>query len=71
VAEDRDLAAVAGPVALEDLDRGRLAGAVRAQQREDLTPVDVQVDPVHGREVGVALPELADLDHALRHRCGA
>ena len=44
VAEDRDLAGRPVAVALQDLDRGRLPGAVRAEQGEDLAPVDVEVD---------------------------
>src|SRR5207302_10964646 len=34
-AEDADRAAVASTVALDDLDRGRLAGPVRTEQRDD------------------------------------
>ena len=43
-AEHADLAAVRAAVALEDLDRRRLAGAVRPEQREDLAARDAQVD---------------------------
>ena len=39
-----DLAVVAGPVALENLDRGGLARPVRPEQREDLAVPDRQVD---------------------------
>ena len=43
-AEHADLARVALPVALEDLDRRRLAGAVRAEQAEDLADGHLEVD---------------------------
>ena len=45
-AQDGHLAVVALPVSLQDLDRGGLARAVRAKQREDLAVVDVEVDAV-------------------------
>ena len=44
LAEHLDLAAVAVAVALEDLDRRRLAGAVRAEQAEHLAGADLEVD---------------------------
>ena len=56
-AEHLDLAAVALAVALEDLDRGRLAGAVRAEQAEHLAGADLEVDPAEGLVGAVALPE--------------
>jgi len=43
-AEHLDGAAVAVAVALEDLDRRRLAGTVRPQQPEDLSRLDREVD---------------------------
>ena len=42
--EHPDVARRALPVSLEDLGGRGLAGAVRAEEREHLTPVDVQVD---------------------------
>ena len=57
-----DLAAVARPVALEDLDRGRLACAVGAEQAEDLAGPEVEVDPLQRLELAVALAEAADAD---------
>ncbi len=42
-AEDRDLAAVGLAQALEAFDRGRLAGAVRAEQAEDLTAATLKL----------------------------
>jgi hypothetical protein len=52
-AQDRDLAAVPLPVPLEDLYRRGLARAVRAQQREHLSVVNVEVNSVHGRRIAV------------------
>ena len=45
-AEHVDAAPVPLAVALEDLDGGRLAGAVRAEQREDLAGLDAEADAV-------------------------
>src|SRR5439155_12751152 len=43
-AEHRHRARVAATVALEDLDRRRLSGAVRPEQREDLALADLEAD---------------------------
>ena len=51
--------------ALEDLDGRRLAGAVRAEQAEDLAAGDLEVDAVDGDEVAVALGQAADADHRI------
>ena len=56
------LAAVGRSQALEDLDRRRLAGAVRAEQAEDLAGRDVEVDPVDRPDVAVLLDQTADPD---------
>ena len=48
------VAAVTAPEALEDLDGGRLAGAVGAEQREDLALVDLEVDAGDGRDASIA-----------------
>ena len=45
----------------QDRDRRRLAGAVRAEQREELAGPDVEADAVDG----VALPLLVTLRQAL------
>ena len=47
VAEHGDDPARARPVALEDLDRRRLARAVGAEQPEDLAAGDLEVDAAH------------------------
>ena len=72
-AEHADLAAVGAPVALEDLDGGGLARAVRPEQAEDLADRDRERDPVDGRRGAVALLERGDLDRRRRrvHRCGS
>src|SRR5207245_7997456 len=53
--------------ALQDLDGGRLARAVRSEEGEHLALVDVEVDAVDGRDVRIPLHEAADLDHMLAH----
>ena len=58
-AEDHQLAARLVQQAEDHLDGGRLARAVRPEQSEDLVPVDVEVDAVHGAR-GVAHPEVAE-----------
>ena len=62
-----DLAGVSLPVALEDLDRRRLAGAVRAEQAEHLARRDLEVDAAHGLDPVVGLPQAADGDRASRN----
>ena len=48
VAEHAHVAGGAVAVALEDLDGGRLAGPVRAEQAEDLAALDLERQPAHG-----------------------
>ena len=60
VAENRDGAGVGAAVALEDLDQGRLAGAVGSEQGEHLAAGDGQVDAV---ERDVAVVGLAEASH--------
>ena len=55
-------AAVALAVALEDLDGRRLAGAVRAEQPEDLAGGDLEADAADGLDLAVRLAQAADLD---------
>jgi hypothetical protein len=82
MAGDAHVAAVSGEQRGEDLDGGRLAGAVGAEQREDRALGDVQVDPFEDRLVakdlrsptadsaaGVGcwcMPSGSDIDAALR-----
>src|SRR4029077_2493418 len=46
--EDRDIAASSLAVALEDLDGGRLAGSVGAEESEDLARGDFEVNSPDG-----------------------
>src|SRR5207247_3988819 len=61
VAENAHFAGVALAVALEDLDRRRLAGAVRSEHAEDLSLLDREVNPPDRLEVPVGLAQAADL----------
>src|SRR5262249_24974971 len=61
-AEHVDPAAVALAVALEDLHGRRLAGAVRAEQAEDLALLDVERDSAHGLVLAVRLAQFLDDD---------
>src|SRR5690606_32990668 len=52
--------------AADDADQRRLAGAVRAEQGEDLAAIDVEVDALQRPEAGrVGLVELPDGDDRL------
>src|SRR5205823_5765318 len=75
LAEDEGLAVGGEEQAEEQLDGGGLAGAVGAEQAEDLAPVDFQVEGAEGDlflpapEVPVDLGQLARLDdHFSGHR---
>src|SRR5581483_7593107 len=63
-AQHLDAAAVALPVALQDLDGRRLAGAVRAEQPEHLARLDAEVDAAQRGAIAVALLESVDDDRA-------
>ena len=67
-AEHRHGASVARAVTLEDLDRGRLAGAIGAEHREDLAFLDGEVDVLHRNDIAVDLAEALDLNHSC-HGC--
>ena len=71
-AEDRDAAAVALAVALEHLDRRRLAGAVRPEEAEDLALLDLEADrrerPRPGRRTCAGRVTLMASRHASRPR---
>src|SRR4051794_23915682 len=58
VAEDRHDAARAAPVALEHLDGRRLAGAVGAEEPEDLAAGDLEVHAAHRLVAAVGLAQL-------------
>ena len=64
-AEHADLPAVAPPIALDDLDGRRLAGAVRPEQGDDLAAADLERDTVDDRPGAVALGQPLDHDGGL------
>ena len=61
-AEHLDPARVGVAVALEDLDGGGLAGTVRPEQGQDLTPIDREVDALQDLAGAVGLAEPTDHD---------
>src|SRR5258707_7243981 len=66
MAQDGNLALGALPEAFEDLHRGGLAGAVRAEEREDLPAPHIQIDASDRLVAAIALHQAADADHRLR-----
>ena len=61
--------ALVGPLEAGDHAQGRrLARAGRAEHREELAPGDLEVDPVHGDHVAVALAEPGDAHIGVRLR---
>src|SRR5581483_5642998 len=48
----------------EHPDQRRLAGAVRAEQAEDLAVLDDEADPLHRRELAEPLDDRADVDRS-------
>src|SRR5436309_7326777 len=61
-AEHVDVAAVAGPVAFQDLDGGGLPGPVGPEEGEYLTPLDLEGEPVEHAPGAVRLGEVNDRD---------
>ena len=66
-AQHRHLARGAGAVALEDLHGGGLAGAVRAEEAEDLALLHIEVDALDRIVLPVPLAQTADGDDRFRH----
>ena len=62
LAQDEHLAGVTLAVALENLDGGRLAGAVGAEQAEHLARADLQVDAAQRLMRAVRLAQAGDAD---------
>ena len=62
LAEYAHLAARARSIALEDLDRGGLAGPVGTQQAEHLAALDREGQPAYGLERAVRLAQVGDFD---------
>jgi hypothetical protein len=67
-AGDLDLAAVRGEERREDLHGGRLPGPVRAEEREDRSLCDLEVDPVEDGVVAERLSQPRDPQRG--PRCG-
>jgi len=65
LAQYRDLARGTPPVALQDLHRGGLPGAVGAQEREYLSAPNAQIDAADSLERAVSHPQPRDRDHSL------
>ena len=61
-AEHPDLPTGGAPVPFEHFQGARLAGSVRAEERDYLPSVRDEVEGVHGHHVPVAHPERTDLD---------
>jgi len=55
------------PEPFENLDRRGLAGAVRPEEREDLSARDFEIDACHNVERSVALAQATDADDGV-HR---
>src|SRR6478672_2758776 len=66
VPEHRHVATTAFPVALEDLDRGRLARAVGTEQTEHLAALDADIHAAQRFEVAIGLAQPGDLDRGCR-----
>src|SRR5205823_8796555 len=63
VAEDVDLSAVERLEAADEVEDGRLAGAVGPDEPQDLALVDGEVDAVHRGDAAVALGQAIRLEH--------
>ena len=62
-ARHADAAGCAGEVAGENIHSGRFAGAVRAEEADDLALADLQADVIHSAVVAVILDQMFDFDH--------
>ena len=69
--EHLDVAFVLLDQPLEDFNGRRLPGAVRPEQAKAFTAFDLQVQPSHGDDIGIALDEPAAADRRRRgsHAC--
>jgi hypothetical protein len=63
-AEHFDAPGVSGAESLQDLQDGGLAGAVRAEQRENLPAGDGEAHPAHGLHSAITLPQSRRHDRA-------
>ena len=71
LAIDQHMAAGRGDDPADDVDEGRLAGAVGAEQRQYLTLADVEVDALQRLDaIGIGLPQPLDADNRVAHSTG-
>jgi hypothetical protein len=72
LAKDPDLARVCADDVHQDADQRALAGAVRTEQPEDLSSMDVERDTAERRRVAVALHEVVERedDHSVEELTG-
>ena len=68
--EHLGVTAVTRPVALEDLDRRRLPGAVRPEQRDDLARLDLEGDTSQRVASAIALDQTFDANARLHDGSG-
>ena len=61
--EHADRSAIRVPQSFDAFHRRRLAGAVWAQEAENLAALDLEADVVDGRHAAVAFREVLNLDH--------
>ena len=71
LAVDEDLAGIGDVGTGQDPHQGRLAGAVAADQADDLAGVEVHVHPVHGMDAAERDADVAHLDERRRPDGGA
>ena len=70
LALEPDLALGRGVDAGHRVEAGRLAGAVGADQAEDLAAADLEVDVVEGHDAAEAQRDVVDLEQGLAHLAG-
>ena len=70
VAVDEDLPLVRDQGPRKRLDQRRLAGAVVADDGQDLSGVELEIGAIQGRDVAVALDQATGLDDGRRLVCG-
>ena len=63
LAVDQDLAAIVLVAAVQHLHQGRLAGAVLADQADDLAIADLEIDTLQGAHIGEVLFYFAKFEH--------
>ena len=69
-AADFDRPGIGRQVTGEDLDGGRLAGAVGSEESQDGTGWDLEIDPAQGLDGAIGLLQSLDPDHRLGSQVG-